>query len=288
MSQHSVNNAWQRAQGLSKLRPRIRMTGAASRIVCTLFLTSGIVSIILSIYIGSNVMALIGLGLTFWGALFIFISPKRRVDGSFLYNTVLASYSTMDRIITGFKYEGRAHYIPTYPRDFYLPEHLKSLKDPIVFISAKDKFDFPSIEGIAESKFLVKNPKGMLVTPPGLGLLDQVERKLRLDFAKTDINELTEMLPLAFLEKLDLAEDLEMTIEGTQVKLQIIDSIYKDLYSAENKSRSVSILGCPIASTVACILAKATGNPVTIQTYDKSPDGSIIQIQYNIEQGLGK
>lgn len=284
MSQDSVKDARRRAHILPKTGLRIR--GAASIKVCITFLIAGIVSLVLSVLAESNTIALIGLGLTFWGALFLFISPKRKVDGRLLYDSVLASYSTLDRIIADFKYKGKGYYLPPYPKDVYLPEHLKGLKDISVFISAEDKFDFPSIEEIAESKFLLKNPNGILIAPPGIGFLDQMERVTRVDFAKTSLDMVAEIVPRSILEHFDLAEDLTITVEGNQVKMLITDSLYHDLYAAENKSRSISILGCPIASTMACVLAKATGKPVAIQAYKKSPDGPIVQIQYRIEPGL--
>jgi hypothetical protein len=288
MSQDSAKNSRKAALALPKPKLSRPTNGSTSRIVTILFLTPGIVSLILSIYVESNTLALVGLGLAFWGALFLFISPKRLVDGGLLYDSVLASYSTLDRIITDFKYKGKGHHIPPYPKDVYLPEHLKGLKDPLVFIPAEDKLGFPSIEEIAESKFLLKNPKGILVSPPGLGFLYQIENKLQTSLSKTNLNELSEILPRSILENLNVAEDIEMTVEGDHVELRITNSVYKDLYRAESRSKSVSILGCPIASAVACIVAKVTGKPVAIQTYKKSPDGLIVQIQYIIEQDLTK
>jgi hypothetical protein len=285
MSEEPTEYSRQSALALRKLKLPFKINGSTSIRITLIFLASGIASLTLSIFTSSNVLALIGLGLTFWGAHFLFISPKRRVDGRLLYDTVIASYVTMDRIIADLGYKGKGHYIPPYPRDVYLPEHLEGLKNPAVFISAKEKFEFPSIEEMAENKFLLKNPKGALITPPGLGLLEQIENKLRIDYAKTDLNELTEMLPRFILENLDIAEDITMTNEASQIKLRIANSLYNNLYGNETKSKSVSLLGCPIASAVACVLAKATGKPVAIKTYKRSPDGFTVQIEYSIEQG---
>jgi hypothetical protein len=252
--------------------------------ITILFLTTGIASLLFSIYTQSNNLALIGLGLTFWGALFLFISRKRRVDSELLYKSALAEYSTIDRIISDLKYKGKGHHIPPYPKEVYLPEHLKGLKDITVFIPEEETFDFPSLEELAKGKFLLKKPKGILITPPGIGFIDQIENTLRTDFTKTNLKELTDILPRSILENLDLAEDLSMTTEGNKVKLRITNSIYTKLYSAQNKLQSVNIIGCPLASLVACILAKTTGKTVTIHTLKKSPDSLIIQIQYNIEE----
>src|SRR3989304_6704819 len=116
---------------------RIIGTAVSSKIG-VVFLISGISSLIFSIYSESQILALIGLGLTFWGVLFFLLTSVRYVEGSLLNSTAVASYSTIDRIIKDFKYTGKGYYIPPYPRDVYLPEHLKGLKDTVVFISAEN------------------------------------------------------------------------------------------------------------------------------------------------------
>ena len=249
------------------------------------FLVPGIFSLILSVYSESQLLAFIGLGLTFWGALFILITPRKYVEGSLLEGAAISSYLTVDRIIKGLKYKGKGYYTPPYPKDVYLPEHLKGLKDMIVFVSAEDESDMPSIQELAESKFLLQNPKGVLVTPPGLGLLTQIEKKVKVDFTKISLDELCEVMPRFILDDFSLAKEMEMTIEENQVNLKLSDSIYKNLYSDENNLKSIMLLGCPIVSAVACALAKASGKPVTIQKQNVPVDGSTIQVLYRIVQG---
>jgi len=246
------------------------------------FLFSGVSLFILSVYYESQILALIGLGLTFWGALFILITPHRYVEGTLLDSAVISSYLTIDRIIKDLKYTGKGYYTPPYPKDVYLPEHLKGLKDMVVYVSAENEENMPSVTALAESKFLVQNPNGVLVAPPGLGLLTQIEKKANVDFTKTPLNELCELLPRSILDNVSLAKEMEMAIEENQVKLKISDSIYKNLYSSENNLKSISILGCPIVSLVACAIAKAAGKPVTIQKQNISPDGSTIRVLYRI------
>ena len=270
------------------LRSRLiaRKPNATSKRASILFLTSGVFSLVASIYTGSTTLSLVGLGLVFWGALFLLISPRKRVDARLVYDSVLVLYSNVDRIINQFNYKGKGYYIPPYPKEIYLPEHFSGLKDTLVFISAKAKFDFPSIEELAKSNFLLKNQKGILVNPPGLGFLSCIEKNLRIDYDKTTLSELAETLPRTILTNLDIAEDIEITIKNNQIKLLITKSLYENLYNIQNKSRSLELLGCPIASVVACVLVKATGIPVTIQTYKKSPDGLTTQVEFNIEEGL--
>ena len=76
-----------------------------------------------------------------------------------------------------------------------------------------------------------------------------------------------------------------MELREGQVYLKTFDSLYKNLYGRENNLKSISLLGCPIVSAVACALAKASGKVVTIQKQKVSPDGSEIEVWYRIVQG---
>jgi hypothetical protein len=249
------------------------------------FLVPGILSLILSVYYESQILAFIGLGLTFWGALFILITPKKYVEGSLLETAAIPSYLTIDRIIKDLKYKGKGYYTPPYPKDVYLPEHLKGLKDMVVYVSAENEEDMPSITELAEGKFLLQNPNGVLVTPPGLGLLTQIEKKANVDFTKISLEDLCEVMPRFILDNFSLAKEMKMVIEENQVKLKLSDSIYKNLYSSENNLKSISLLGCPIVSAVACALAKASGKPVTIQKQNVELGGSTINVLYLIVKG---
>jgi hypothetical protein len=252
----------------------------SSRIGLT-FVGLGALSLATSVYANSQVLAFIGLGLTLWGVLFFFVRPVRYVESSLLDSTALATYSTMDRIIEDLNYGGKGYYIPPYPKDVYLPEHLKGLKEMIVFVSANGGTDMPSIEEMARSKFLLENSKGICVAPPGLGLLAQFEKELKTETTKIGLRELCESLPTLILENFQLAKDIELEPNENQVHLKVSDSIYKNLYEGE-RLKSVHFLGCPLVSAIACAIARSTGKIVTIQRDSVSPDAETIEVWYGV------
>jgi hypothetical protein len=249
------------------------------------FIIPGALSLIFSIFKNSQVLAFIGLSLTFWGSLFFFVRPVKYVRSTLLDSTAISSYSTIDRIVKDLKYKGKSYYIPPYPKEVYLPEYLKGLKDMIVFISADSDAGMPSIEEMAKTKFLLENPKGILAAPPGLGLLTQLEKELRTDITKLELSELCESLPQLILENFQLAKEIEMKTEKNQVHLKIFDSIYKNLYSREKNLKSIYFLGCPLVSAIACAIAKTTGRIVTIHQGTISPDGQTIEVWYRFIEG---
>jgi len=248
------------------------------------FIIPGVLSLIFSIINNSTILAFIGLSLTFWGALFFFIRPIRYVQSSLLDSTALATYTTIDRIVKDLKFKGKSYYIPPYPKEVYLPDYLKGLKEPVVFISA-DTGGMPSLEELAKSKFLLENPNGICIAPPGLGLLTHLEKEMGKDAARLQLTELCESLPPIIAESLHLAREMEMKIENNQIYLRMLDPAYKNLYGAEEGLKSVHFLGCPIASAVACALAKATGKMVLIQKDNVSPDGQTIEVWYRLIEG---
>ena len=244
-------------------------------------LTPGIAALIFSILKESQILAFIGLSLTFWGTLFLFIKPIKYVRGNLLDSAATSTYLTVDRIIKDLKFKGKSYHIPPYPKDIYLPEHLKGLKEMIVFISADTKPGMPSIEEMAKSRFLLENPNGICISPPGLGILEQIEKELGEDIIKIDLETLIEILPSVITESLHLAREIEIKREKKGIYARIEDPIYKSLYSRERNLKSVHFLGCPLASAIACAIAKTTGKITTIQKNRVSPDAQTVEFWYN-------
>src|SRR5665647_3032899 len=77
--------------------------------LATSFITSGIALLIISLFLNSQVLSLIGLGLTFWGALFLFITPLKYVEGSYLITSTLPGYMTIDRMLTDLNPKSEAY-----------------------------------------------------------------------------------------------------------------------------------------------------------------------------------
>jgi len=245
-----------------------------------ILLAIGALTLIGSVVNTSTVLAFIGLGLTFWGALFLFARPIKFVRVSLLDSTAISSYTTIDRIIQDLNYKGKPVYIPPYPKEAYLPEYLRGLKEMIVFIPAEDVIAMPTIEEMAKKQFLLKNPKGICIAPPGYGLVSLFERELKTEFTQINLNELYDALPTIIVNNLELAKEFEINHEKDHIHIKIIDSVYKDLYSREQGFKSIHSVGCPLTSAIACALAKTTGKLVAIVKDLISPDSKTIEVWY--------
>lgn len=245
-----------------------------------ILLAIGALTLVGSVVNTSTILAFIGLGLTFWGALFLFARPVKFVRGSLLDFTAISSYTTIDRITEDLNYKGKPIYIPPYPKEAYLPEYLKGLKEMIVFIPAEDVIAMPTIEEMAKKQFLLKNPKGICIAPPGYGLVSLFERELKTEFTQINIDRLYDDLPTIIVKNLELAKEFEINPEKDLIHIKIIDSVYKDLYSREQGFKSIHSVGCPLTSAIACALAKTTGKLVAIVKDLISPDLKMIEVWY--------
>ncbi len=252
-------------------------------IVSIVFAVPGILSLIFSITAGSQVLAFVGLGLTFWGALFYLVRPVTYVRGNLLSTTAATLYQTIDRIIKDLDIRGKAIYVPPYSREANLPQRLKGLKETVVFLPKDTDQVSPPIEEMATGKFMTKNPRGIIIIPPGSGYLDQIEKLFRTDITKMTLEDLCTTLPQIVLENFQLAKDIEMKTENNQIHLKTTDSIYRNLYDEDLKT--VKLLGDPLTSAIACTVAKTTGKQLTIETINITPDSQTLEATFQLIEG---
>jgi hypothetical protein len=244
------------------------------------FLVIGAIVLLTSVVTSSTVLAFIGLGLAFWGGLFLFTRPVKFVISTLLNFTAVSSYITIDRITEDLNYKGKPIYVPQYPKEARIPEYLKGLKEMTVFIPAEDTVAMPNIEEMAKKQFLIKNPKGICITPPGYGIINLFETELKTEFTQIDTDQLYSSLPTIIVNNLELAKEFEINPENDLIHTKTVDSVYNELYSNEQGLKSIHYIGCPLTSAVACALAKTTGKPVTIIKDAVSSDLKTIEVWY--------
>lgn len=235
-----------------------------------LLLFLGATALIASVIFTSSILAFIGLGLTFWGALLLFIRPTKYIRGELLDSTVISSLSAVDKVISEIKYQGKGIYLP--------PRHLKGLSEVMVYIPAKDKVEIPPVEEMAEKVFL-KNPDGLCLPSAGAGLMSLYEKELGVNFSKVDLDYLQINLPKLFIEDLEMLEDFEISLDEDTVQVKMKGSIYQDLCNQVSELKHVcQSYGCPLCASIACALTKSTGKPLQIEKVTHSKN--VIEAQY--------
>ncbi len=271
----------------------IRISLASSAIVTMLLL--GTISLIASISYNSSILAFIGLGLVFWGAILLYIRPEEYTGKTLLEAAVSPSLITLNQMIQELGYKGDATYLP--PKYFANPETTK------ICVSKYKYASLPTPEQTQkyEDQPIARTAQGLLLTPPGIQLSRLLEKSLGKSFIQTDLESLQQDLPELFIEKLEIAENLELQAENdtsktkkgnpaslTQVRNTTVHArITKPLYGntfkwAENPSHITGSIMCPVCSAIAIAITKATGKPVRITDTKSSEDGNIIEASYEI------
>ena len=242
-------------------------------------LSLGAMALIWSVISASYVPAFIGIALTFWGALLLFIRPVKYVKANLLSSTALPTFKAINRIIKNLNYKGKGVYLP--------PKHFKGFKSGKLFISSEENIDIveylPPAEKIAREVFF-KNPQGMCLTPSGVDLTNLFEDELGIDFNKVDMEYLQTNLPKLFIEGLEIAKDFEMNKRGKIIRIKIWNSIYKDFCSRARKTskNSCTSFACPLCSSIACALTRVTGKPIIIKKSKVSSKSEKIEVHYEI------
>jgi hypothetical protein len=254
----------------------------------------GAVSLTVSIGYDSSILAFIGLGLIFWGAVLLYIKPEQNVSKTLLEATLSPSLTTLDQMIQDLGYNGDATYLP--PKYFANPDTTK------IYISKYKHTSLPTPELIQpyENQTVTRTTQGLLTTPPGIQLAKLMEKSLGTTFIKTDLKDLEQKLPKIVIEDLEIAENIEIqeennptngkedpAVSSTQTKNIMINTkitkpIYKDVFKNDDSSQIAGTIGSPVCSAIAIALTRATGKPVRITNTKSSEDGNTIEATYMI------
>jgi len=260
------------------LRLKFRKQRLEPFIITSSLLIIGAVALVSSIVFFSSILAFIGLGLTFWGALFFFIRPVAYVKAKLLDPTVVPSLVAVDKILTDKACQGKGLHLP--------PKSTEGNKDGMVFIPANNEVAISSMDEMAGEKIFSENSKGVYLLSPGYGLAKLFEKELGVDFSKVDLDYLQKNLPKLLVEDLEVVEEFSMDVNGEFVEVKMVGSIYRDLCHEVKKLANICLrIGCPICSAIGCVLAKVTGNPVVFEGDKLSNNGTEIQARYRIIKG---
>jgi len=254
-----------------------RQSRRPSRIFSYMLLLFGAILLALSILYSSLIPAFIGLGLTFWGALLIYIRPVRFVRSVLLDSSVLPLLLTINKIMSDLNLQGKAVYLP--------PRSLREIKSGKVFIPSRNEVIIPPAEEVSE--MFLRNPDGICLAPPGLDLTNLYEEELGRDFVDADLAYLQNNLPALFIEGLEIAEDIEINMESDTIHVKIKGSAYADICREleDNAPEICTSIGCPLCSSIALALTRATNKPIIIEKTDRSEDGETVEVYYRIIEG---
>jgi len=237
-------------------------------------LSLGVLGLLLSIIYGSTVLTFIGLTLAFWGCLFVFVLPGGYVKSEIMDHLSSSSLLAINQIIADSNVQGKAIYIPV-PKEMYLP-YLPEIKNEFVYIPKSNL----STEKTMEQAY-VKSPGGLRLSPPGLRLANLMEKKSGLNFHDLSINSIGEALPSIITSELEIAREFSIRLEENKILAKIRKPVCEGLCKEVSRMRQICPhVGCPLSSSIACILTRVTNKPIMIERCSMT-NGSI-EMVYNI------
>jgi hypothetical protein len=277
------------------MRVKFGLTPIGITVLALLLL--GAVSLTVSIGYDSSILAFIGLGLIFWGAILLYIKPEQNVSKTLLEATLSPSLTTLNQMIQDLGYKGDTTYLP--PKYFANPDTTK------IYISKYKNTSLPTPELIQpyENQPVTRTTQGLLITPPGIQLSKLMEKSLGTTFIKTDLKDLEQKLPKIVIEDLEIAENIEIqeennptngkedpAVSSTETKNILINTkitkpIYKDVFKDDDSSQIAGTIGSPVCSAIAVALTRATGKPVRITNTSNSEDDNTVEVTYMIIEG---
>jgi hypothetical protein len=189
----------------------------------------------------------------------MYLLPEKYVKIELLNSVAASNMSNIEKILTTKNMTRKGVYLP--------PKCLKDCRSSLVFISTgSDEIRILKNNEIVEDTIYSHTPDGIFLTPPGLDLSQLLEQKFHKSFIETNLSFLQKELPRLF-DEMDIGRDTQIRINGNFVEVELINSVLYGLCEAAKAFPIMhEILGCPLTSAIACVLAKATGNPIVIES----------------------
>ena len=240
-----------------------------------LLLVLGLLLIAAAVVYSHNVLALIGIALTFWGALLYYIRPTRFIRKEILDSTVVEPLKYLHKLLDDLGFKGTPTYIS--------PGTLRGLRSATVYIPKSDGSLTPSDEQLSHEGVFIINPSAIKLTPPGLGLSRLLEDELKTNFSTVGLEYLQYNLEKALVEGLEMAEAFEMEILDPIVQVEIRGTIFDEIIQEIDELGIHHHIGDPLSSAIACILAMSTRRAIIIRKIEREPKMNSIKFVFTIE-----
>jgi hypothetical protein len=232
----------------------------------------GIALVIVSAFYATSFLAILGVALTFWGAILLYIAPTKHVPLTLL--NASTDTSNIERILNETNLTQKGIYLP--------PKSLKNIKSSLIFIPETTHTPLPKPEETNE-KLHTNKKDGIFLTPPGLSLSLLFEKELRKSFTNIDLTNLQEILPKLLIENLEIAETVEIQTQTNNVAIRLTKNLLNTVcQETDTQPRTHEQIGCLLSSALACALAKTTGKPVTVERETQNSQTKTTTIEYTI------
>jgi len=242
-------------------RSALRSPSVRAKVMGSLFIAVGIYLII---FYNENIYLNIGFGALFIGLFAIIVIREKTVPKKLNDAQLLSNMEFLHSLTDDLDLKGNGLYIPAG----------SNLSKERVFIplQEEEKYNLPALD---DNTVFVTGTSGsslgVILVPPGLGLLDLYENEMGIKIENIDVDELEQNLQI-MIYGFGLVKDLSIKREDNElIRLKITHLAYKDICDeiAKNSNKICSQAGCPICSSVLCAITRSLGKKVRIQEVNK-------------------
>ena len=222
----------------------------------------------LSLSLGVN----IGLGLILSGIVIGYITSQEFIKKEILTSQLTSTYGYLEENIKKFGKFDKAVYFPSYLA--------KDNSNTVLLLKKIRKTNLET--NTAKSTKIVT--KAFTIIPPGNELVQLFEKKLKTNFANVNLAFLQKNLPNLIVEDLEIATNLQMTLQEESVKVEFENSIFTDNRFDQKFSDILKTFGCPLSSAIGCAIAKVTGKITNISEYSIDKQRKNTSVTYKLMQ----
>jgi uncharacterized protein YuzE len=243
------------------------------RIVAFGMLSVGGILTTTSLFYNSSFSAMVGLVLTLWGGILLYVTPGKLVLIELLNATAASTMINVENVLKEANINGNGVYLP--------PRYLEDFESSLVFIRKETGNRLSSHQEVNAGKLHPSNRDDLFLVPPGLALSKLFEKELGMSFTEMNLDALMKKLPLLLVEDLEIAEDVEIKSQGNIITIEATNCIFNKLCDEIRKlEKTHATAGCVFTSALACAIAKATGKPVAIQKEELVNEGKTARIEF--------
>jgi hypothetical protein len=232
----------------------------------------GAVCLAISYLSSSTILTFIGLGLTLWGLLLLYISQPRSIPRKVFDVLSFSMLRSIDAIVDEL-YHGDSVV------HFYHANRNGLAQGYIYFTRPNGAVQ--NYVQLNRQEISQNDPNGTVILSPSQGLLDLFEKELNVNLAKIDFPFLERTLPDILVEELKLVDYFLIEANDDTFAIRFSGEPSVHLCRLINEKSKIGYrIGCPVCGMLALALSKSTGRPIRIKQTITEGDGNNIRTVY--------
>jgi hypothetical protein len=246
--------------------------------IAYVLLALGLILLALALVHSHNISAFIGIALTFWGSLLLYVRPTQYIRKELLETSIQEYMNNIENLLNILEFKGTPTYIS--------PGTLPGLRNVMIVITKSDTSQIPSDEQLTTNNIIIENPPAIVIKPPGSELTKLIENEFKIIFSSITITHLLDRLEKILTEDFEIAKTFKIEYNEPSSTFQIImsETIFdKNIEQIKQKKTSKHI-GDPLISSIACMITLVTHKKIQIKNIETDEALKETTVTYEIRE----